>query len=448
MKTKIWLILCFLGFAHLFFLLNTKFTAWPEMLAWPYFILKGWLPYRDIAIAHTPLLILDLTLFYKIFGVGVWQIKAYSWLLILATDLIVFFVARKLTNLKTAVISLMFFIPLQIFYEGNGIWFDYAVAPLALLSFYFIKEKRYLLAGLLWGLAFFTKQTAFWFLPGVVFLFWGKDFIYKFKEFLCGTLTVYAVVFVSFFLMGILPDFLFWAFRYGIGTLPMASGQIALPSIKQALIALAPFLILLIGIRKDWKIYLPVILWAILGIAGACPRWELFHFQPALPFLAIGAALIFTGLKKTQKLFLGVFTAYFLFLFLLLGRQVVKDWHQSDRFLEPSVIKTAQTIKSLTDKGDRIFVLNTWDNLYALSDRLPSVKPWIPQLSWYLSINGAEKSLSSDLVTNPPKLVVMQPYTTTGLSAFKPKGITDIIFKFYETEKIIDNSFYILKPYR
>ena len=40
-----------------------QFTAWPEMLAWPYLILKGFLPYKDIAIAHNPLLIFVLTKF-------------------------------------------------------------------------------------------------------------------------------------------------------------------------------------------------------------------------------------------------------------------------------------------------------------------------------------------------------------------------------------------------
>ncbi len=44
-----------------------NYTAWPEMLAWPYLILQGWLPYRDIAIAHNPLMLLDLVIFFKLF---------------------------------------------------------------------------------------------------------------------------------------------------------------------------------------------------------------------------------------------------------------------------------------------------------------------------------------------------------------------------------------------
>ena len=64
------LLVLLLG-VHLFFLYLLKFTAWPEMLLWPYLITKGWLPYRDIAIAHTPLMLIDLSIFNKIFGFGI-----------------------------------------------------------------------------------------------------------------------------------------------------------------------------------------------------------------------------------------------------------------------------------------------------------------------------------------------------------------------------------------
>jgi len=75
-KAKFFLVAILL--LHVIFLLNLKFTAWPEMLFWPYLMLKGWLPYRDIAIAHTPVLLADLTIFFKIFGLGLLQLKIYK----------------------------------------------------------------------------------------------------------------------------------------------------------------------------------------------------------------------------------------------------------------------------------------------------------------------------------------------------------------------------------
>src|SRR3990167_10635934 len=94
-----------LVFIHLFFLISLSFTAWPEILAWPYFILKGWLPYRDFAMVHTPLLVLDLALFSKIFGIGAMQLKIYAWALIVLTDLTLFYVTRRLWNAKKKIRS-------------------------------------------------------------------------------------------------------------------------------------------------------------------------------------------------------------------------------------------------------------------------------------------------------------------------------------------------------
>src|SRR3972149_3122375 len=82
MKKNLFLILAFILSGHLFLLANLRFTAWPEMLFWPYLILHGWLPYRDIAIVHTPLLVIVLSIFYNFAGVGILQQQIAFWLLL------------------------------------------------------------------------------------------------------------------------------------------------------------------------------------------------------------------------------------------------------------------------------------------------------------------------------------------------------------------------------
>src|SRR3990167_793591 len=124
-------------FIHLLLLVVTRFTAWPEILTWPYLILKGWLPYRDIGIAHTPLLIVTLSLFYKLVGIGLLQLKFVTWVIVAISDILVFRVADKLWGKKTAVLSLLLYIPLQLFYEGNSLWFDLALTPLIISLYYF-----------------------------------------------------------------------------------------------------------------------------------------------------------------------------------------------------------------------------------------------------------------------------------------------------------------------
>ena len=103
------LFLSLILFVHLFLLFSLRFIAWPEMILWPYFFLNGLLPYRDIAMAHNPLLIFDLTIFYKIFGISLFNLKLYTWILILITDLLIYWVAEKLTKSKAIAILVFCF---------------------------------------------------------------------------------------------------------------------------------------------------------------------------------------------------------------------------------------------------------------------------------------------------------------------------------------------------
>lgn len=433
--------------AQIILLTLTKFTAWPEMLAWPYLIIKGWLPYRDIAIAHTPFLVLDLAIFYKIFGVGAIQLKIYGWLLILLIDGTLFYIAKKLWGLKTAALTLILFVPLQFFYEGNGLWFDYALTFFGLMTFYAILTKKYAWAGIFWILGFFTKQTAFWFLFPAGLLLLGEPSA-KIKRVLLGILGVSAFGVLAFWFYGILPQFYFWAIKFGIGILPNAAGQVSPPGLREALIAFLPFSILALALFLDWKRYLVLALWAFFGILGAFPRWELFHFQPGLPFLAMALAMFILERRRLGRIAAFLLVLYLVGLAALAGKTIMRNWRQPDRFLEPSVLKTAEYIKKNTQPNDKIFILNSWDSLYALSDRLPSSKPLIPQLSWYFSQPKVEESVVNSLRMDPPALVVMSLYSQGGLSSYKPKLLTDYLFKYYEITDSINNNFFVLTPNR
>jgi len=99
-KKRLYLVAILFSIVQILVLLKIQFTAWPEMNLWPYLILKGWLPYKDFAIVHTPFLIFLLSLFNKIFGVGIIQLKYFTWLFILFSNLTLFLVVKKLFNEK------------------------------------------------------------------------------------------------------------------------------------------------------------------------------------------------------------------------------------------------------------------------------------------------------------------------------------------------------------
>ena len=287
---------CVVGIQFLL-LLFTCFTAWPEMILWPYLILKGWLPYRDIAIAHTPLLLLDLTIFYKLFGLGVTQLKIFTWLYILATDLVFYWVVKKLLSGVKALVSLVMFVFLSLGFQINGLWFDLGLVLPAILIFYFLKTKKYFWVGVIWTVAFFTKQTAVLFLPAIGVWFFVsqrknfKSFWPEAEKIILTFLISALAVFLPLAALKILPSFLTWAFQFGVYYLPRAVGQISLPTLKQLLGVASQFLIVFpyLWLFKK-KSDLTLLSFVLFLCLGAYPRWELFHFLPALPFLAIVAA--------------------------------------------------------------------------------------------------------------------------------------------------------------
>ena len=107
MKNKLVIVILLL---HLALLIVERFTAWPEMLLWPFLIAKGWLPYQDIAIVHTPLLFLITSLVFRFSGFNLISLKIFTWGLILLTDVLIYTVFSRIFNSRLAV-RLFLFMP-------------------------------------------------------------------------------------------------------------------------------------------------------------------------------------------------------------------------------------------------------------------------------------------------------------------------------------------------
>jgi len=432
--------------------MSVKFTAWPEMLAWPYLILKGWLPYRDIAVAHTPLLIVDLTLFYKVFGVGVIQLKIYTWFLILATDCLLYYLTRKLWNNKIALFALTFYIPLQILYEGNGLWFDLALAPLALVIFYLLNKKHYLGAGFIWTLAFLTKQTAFWFLIPITIstlqesTFKGET-LQGMRKFAIGATCISGIIVSLIYLLHILPDIYNWTIKFGIFYLPNAAGQISYPTFRQIVVTLFPFIIVIPFLIQANRDKFNLFAWVLAGILGAFPRFEYFHLQPAIPFLAIlaGSVTVNTITTKSYKYYAMLYV-YILAISILAGRFVYRNFSKPTRFVEPAIVEVADFINNSVYPGSDIYIANAWDNLYALSDTLPATKPLIPYLPWYMDLPGVQDNMIEDFKEHRPKLIVEGDYAISGLGSYKPLKVSNYISENYvKVDKVGIYSLYVPK---
>jgi len=430
MKKYWYIIFGFAIVAHLLLLVKLGFTAWPEMTFWPYLLLKGWLPYKDIAIAHTPLLLVNLTVFYKIFGLGLLQLKIYTWILIFITDLLLYIVANKLWDKKVALISLIFFIPLQVFYEGNGLWFDLALAFLALLIYYCLEKKKYIWAGIFWTFAFLTKQTAFWFLIPMILMVLKDISGRVIKDVIKGIAIVTVPFLTVILLLNIMPEFWLWAFKFGLTKLPISSGQVQMPTLRQFAVATLPLFLLMIATLRIRKSY-AVLAWGIFASLGFLPRWGLFHFQPALPFWALGFAILiskFRRIKLNERL---IFSLGLIIIAIIISRQIVREWGRGDRFFEPEVIKIAEYIRQNSNPEEPVYIINTWDSLYTLSQTVPATRPWLPYLAWYLEIPGIQDVIVASLELAPPKLIIEAEFQKEGLGAYKAQEIANFITNNY-----------------
>ncbi len=439
-KTWFALALTLLVAIHFVFLLNLKFTAWPEMLLWPYLWLRGLLPYHDFAVVHTPVLIAKLVVFYKLFGVGVLQLRIFTWCLIVITDLLLYWIAGKLWNKKAAVLSVAIYVFLQLFYDGNGLWFDLMLAPLALITFYLLKKKNYFWTGVFWALMFFTKQTAIWFVIPIVFEISqnAKNKTQSSLGLIFGSSAMFIIFLSVLLIFRVLPAFYDWAINFGLFVLPSAQGQIQLPDLKNLVAALAPFAVFAPLIANKKNKSLNLMLWSVSGVAGAYPRFEFFHFQPGLPFLAIAAGIIFSNRGNKNflaKLFMAIYVTGFSILF---SGFFIRNYGEGVRFYENDVRDLVSYIKDNTKPGDKIFVMNWWDNIYALTDTLPATDPWVPQLAWYQEIPAIQNEEVSDLANSKPMLILLQNYSSVGLSAYKPQKVYDYVIANYKLKETID----------
>lgn len=409
------------------------------MITWPYLINNGFLPYRDIAIVHTPGLLVLLTMFFRLFGTDIIQLKIFTWIIIFITDLIFFIVVKKVKNTTFASLSLTVYIILQIIFDGNGLWFESLLTPLALLLYLLITKRKYFISGVLFITMFFVKQTAVWFLIPIMieYLVANSGIRRLFIRFIYGCMFGGLVVSFFIFVFGLSLPFYEWAIKFGIFVLPQSIGQIQLPSSSALLVALFPFLTFLPILNLSKPINNKILAWGVAGTIGAYPRFEFFHLQPAMPFVALAFAIFLNSIKsrKLLKLFLGF---YMVGLILLFSGFFIRNYNEGTRFYEPVVKSVAEYVSKNVSQGEKIMVLNWWDSLYVFTNTIPVTRPLVPQLSWYQDYGDIQGSEVSDLESNEPKLIILKPYETTGLAAYIPQKIYEFLINRYQLVETID----------
>lgn len=417
-------------FLHILILFHLRFEFWPEMMVMPYLMKNGFELYRDMIVPWTPGLMWVLQGWFWLAGLTVGNLKLLTWLIIAGTDILVYLIAAKRWGKAAGIISLISFLLLQPLFDGNGLWFDLAIVPFLLLAFYFDNP-------LFLGPAFLIKQSMIWLMP--IFLVGRKKYqiLYNVKYLILTILGVFGISSLWFLSRGTLSDYWFWAYDFTFRIFPRMPGHLDLATWRHWVLALVPF-VFIGGIRscrigsgfaggKSNPFW-----WMILSLPFALPRFGLFHFQPAVAFLALEIGKLYKDYKGYNNykiyLLLGLVAVYLGFFW---QRTVKIQWQKPDRFLEPEVYQLAAKVALETDKNQPVLLVNGPELVYVLADRLPP-KPWLTQFPWFLELPGFQEKLIEDFKQQNLKQVFITPYLAEGNfvpGSYRPKRLLEYVSK-------------------
>ncbi|MDO8619130.1 MAG: glycosyltransferase family 39 protein [Candidatus Daviesbacteria bacterium] len=438
------LILLSIFILHLIILSQLTFTAWPEMLSYPYLLSNGFSLYKDLVAPYTPVLILLETLFFKLFGFSPEVLKILTWILILLADLLMYLILRNFTQSKILIgIFLSIFITLQSFFDGNMLWFDFASEIPLLASLLFIQiwlkkgqARNLFMVGFFLGLAFLVKQIALIYFPvfAVVYLYHRRKIIAgELVNFVSGAVVAVLPFLLYLIVSSSLIDFWLWSVYYPVTFWSQFPGytdfNLSTARLKISLLLLLPLIPILFFHRKviSNKTLVFTCAFFVTSLIAVYPRFSFFHLQPPIAFLVLLFAQIFSMLSSSpKKIYLILIIAISLSLVSLIFKNEVGN---GIRFYGEEEKQLAEIIKQKTKPDEKIWLQGPISLEYVLAGRQPS-KPWLDNFGWYLEIPGVQEEIISGMEEDQTKFVfwqVPQPGNWYAIGTYQPKQVTDFI---------------------
>lgn len=435
---------------HLLVLTNLTFTAWPEMLSYPYLLAHGF-DYHNAVIPYPIGLLVPLGLLYKIFGFNPSALKIFTWISLLITDVVVFLILKKLAPKGGVLIFLFIYILLSSVLDGNMMWFDNAtVLPLALVFYFSIKwlkdlKPTYLFfTGVAVSAAIVIKQTAFVYLIplGLFYIFVAKLKLKNLFFYFLGS-SIFVVPFLIFLMAtNSFIDFWSWAIYYPLTIWSNIPGYVRFSLSRSELLISLLLLLPLIGISSTRKkitdklILLNITLF-FCALMAIYPRFSYFHLQPVLLFLVILYFQV-TGIIQDKLLFISLIIMTTTTIFTLLAPLSID---RSIRFYSREDQIIAQEIVSRVGQSEEVFLLGLNSLYYVLANRLPP-KPWVDNYSWYLEIPGVQEQLIEGLKKDGVRVIFRKvPGKGAGydLNVYQPQKVVNFIKSEFSLKETVDD---------
>lgn len=374
---------------NIFFL---PFQPWTTGIVRPWFMIKGYLPYRDFGWMRTPFDLFLLSFWYRLFGVSAQAYQFFVFTLITIITLILF-LAKKAFSL---IFYLLLLPPLFLNIEEGEILIGlYSLLFFVFMCQYFQNKKLSWLftSGLIAGLAFVTKQnSALIILAGLLTL--GLDahlkkkslphFLNKAGFYLFAVMLPFGFFSLYFMAQGAFKDFfdstiIFLLFTYS--KVPMARGEggwIAAGYLS----LLIPFILFRQKTGFSTQSATLLILLIIALFASLLPSFLSYRAFTAFPLIAIVAGTNITLFlkNKTSRLIIIVSFLFFLgFISRFLGyhfpfvqdngfhfQQYTLDYGETEYKIADWLRKNTQKEEKIINYGNAI--------IYLFANRLPKNK--------------------------------------------------------------------------
>lgn len=432
---KSWWLFILLVCIHIGLLTLFQFTAWPEMIAYPWLMSKGFSMYRDIIHPYPPLALFMLYGWYAFTGFSLSSLQLFTYLVTLITDGLIFGIVRQKHGAVYAGIAVSIFALLHILFEGNGIWFDALSIPFLLLAyretFY---KKRLLWGGVFLGLAILIKQT-----NAVFAVLYLAPYIFRRHIFFKLTAAILVPVGIIIFAFSFFPwfaDFWYWAVFHPLFVHARLPGFILKPTPRQLLelgFLLSPLVFV-------WRFDKRIFFLTVVSLVFAIPRFALFHLLPAAAFLSIGMTYLLA--KKPKMLWFGVL--YILCVGALSVKTIQKNWQKPIRFFESDVLDTRAQLSAYLPHNEPVFFYNVPAQYFVMTPLLPT-KPWADTFPWYLEVPGMQAQIINSLASvNYVVSGDFQIGDTYALGAYRPKIIDAYIQNQFVSWQNVSSGFTIL----
>lgn len=447
--------------------LNLPFTVIPELVTFPWLMMKGYVPYSDFVDQHTPLILYLLIGINSFFNDFIISNIVLTLIAVNITTLVVFLISKEIFGFKIAILSTIFYAIWSIFLDGNYLWYDMFIAPFFLISFFLLHRyfrsfnPKYLVSlGLILSISYLIKQTALFvifFVFIILLLSYRKKRLNNFIKlkliliFLIFLTIPYLITVIFYLYQGSLLDYIKWTNNLSFF---LAGFR---PIVKSHITFLLPLLLPLLyflfkKFRTDFS-YQLIIIFSILALVSLFPRYETFHLQQSLPFLSILFGLFVVDVFKFEKknfinfkniyrtiLLLIIIFPYF---FNIIPFYVANIGNTKINFFEDDIKKVANWIKTNTNTSEKIFQFGLSHQLYYLSEREPGTK-YVFLFPSVLDEESAIKDLQKNSVNTIILFLNSTIYTEFKIQKpqdYAPKIYSFILENYKQTDKLSENVF-------